>query len=302
MVYAPLALFVYNRPNHTRRTVEALLKNSQIAQSDLFIFSDAGKTSAADESVRAVREYIRTITGFKSVRIVERERNWGLANSIIDGVTSVVNEHGCIIVLEDDLVTSSSFLQYMNDALQHYEHDAKAFSIGAYNFPETMMPIPNDYAWDTYASFRCCSWGWATWSDRWKRVDWNMVDFEAFVRDRDAQESFNRGGPDMTRLLKMQHDRRIDSWAIRFCYAHYANQMHCIYPVKTLVMNIGLDHSGVHCGGDPRREHSSFNEQWAPRAFCPADKTDARIARSFYNAFMPPKRSLVSRILRRLTT
>ena len=299
---APIVLFVYNRPTHTIRTVEALLKNALAKKSNLFIYSDAPKQSKNEDAVRDVRAYIKTIAGFRSISIVERDRNWGLANSIIDGVTAVVNKHGRIIVLEDDLVVSTLFLDYMNEALRHYESDPKAFSIGAYSFPEKTMPIPSDYSWDTYASFRCCSWGWATWIDRWKRVDWGMDYYTTFLRDPGAQKSFNRGGPDMTQMLKLQHDRQIDSWAIRFCYAQHANNMHCIYPVKTLVMNIGLDHSGMHCGVDPRREHTSFDEQWSPRAFCPADKVDARIARSFHDAFAPPKRSLVTRILHRLST
>ena len=298
---APIVLFVYNRPIHTRRTVEALLRNHSVAQSDLFIFSDAPKMATAAEAVREVRAYIRAITGFKSVTIVERDRNWGLANSIIDGVTWVMNRYGRIIVLEDDLVTSRYFLEYMNAALRHYDSDEKVFSIGGYNFPEKTMPIPSDYQWDTYASVRCCSWGWATWADRWERVDWTMDYYEVFMRDRGAQESFNRGGPDMTQLLKMQYEGRIDSWAIRFCYAHHANKMHCMYPAKTLVVNIGLDRSGMHCGADPRREHASFDEDWMPRSFSPGGYIDERLVRCFYNAFVPPKRSLVSRILRRLT-
>mgnify|MGYP003394524365 CR=1 FL=1 len=299
---APIVLFVYNRFIHARQTVEALQKNALAKESDLIVYSDAPKESSAVGAVCAVRNYVKTIAGFRSISIVERDRNWGLANSVIDGVTTVVNQYGRIIVLEDDLVTSPNFLEYMNAALFHYERDPKAFSIGAYNFPDKTMPIPSDYSWDTYASFRCCSWGWATWSDRWNRVDWSMNYYETFMRDQVARESFNRGGPDMTQTLKMQHEGRIDSWAIRFCYAHYANTMYCIYPAKTLVMNIGLDHSGMHCGIDPRREHSSFDEQWTPRAFCPADEVDARIARSFHDAFAPPKRSLVTRILHRLST
>ncbi len=100
----------------------------------------------------------------------------------------------------------------------------------------------------------------------------------------------------------MQYEGRIDSWAIRFGYAHYANHMHCIYPVKTLVMNIGLDHSGTHCGVDPRREHTAFDEGWSPAVFCKADLIDERIAQSFYNAFAPPKRSLITRVLQRLSS
>jgi hypothetical protein len=301
MMFVPIVLFVYNRPGHTRRTVEALLKNDLAAESDLFIFSDAPRKPEADNAVREVREYISAITGFKSVRTVERDRNWGLANSIIDGVTLIVNQYGRVIVLEDDLVTSPRFLEYMNAALDHYLNDPKAFSIGAYNFPVSTMPMPSDYLWDTYASFRCCSWGWATWIDRWKRVDWGMDYYETFMRDGVAQKLFNRGGPDMTQMLKMQHERRIDSWAIRFCYAHHANNMHCIYPIKTMVMNIGMDSTGTHCSSDPRREHEKFDEQWNPRLFCPAGHVDAQIARRFHDAFVPPKPSLMTRILQRLS-
>ena len=300
MKTAPIVLFVYSRPLHTRRTVEALQKNKLAGESDLFVFSDGAKNREVELSVREVREYIRTITGFKSVRIAERDRNWGLANSIIDGVTTVMNQYGRVIVLEDDLVTSPHFLGYMNEALHHYEHDTRAFSIGAYNFPAQTMPIREDYSWDTYASFRCCSWGWGTWVDRWTRIDWGIADYPMFIRDRAAQKSFNRGGPDMTRMLTMQQERKIDSWAIRFCYAHHVNRMYCIYPVKTLVMNVGLDHSGTHCGVDPRREHVSLDEGWKPHSFCPADAIDERITRSFYDAFSPPKRSLIARVLQRL--
>ncbi len=297
---APITLFVYSRPIHTRRTLEALQKNNLAEESDVFIFSDAAKNPETADLVREVREYIKTIDGFRSVRIIERDKNWGLANSIIDGVSTVMNQYGRVIVLEDDLVTSPHFLEYMNAALHHYESDQKAFSIGAYNFPQATMPIPASYSWDTYASFRCCSWGWGTWADRWERIDWGMTDYPMFMQDRAAQKLFNRGGPDMTRMLTMQQERKIDSWAIRFCYAHHANQMHCIYPVKTLVMNIGLDDSGTHCGVDPRREHASFDEGWNPSSFCSADVIDERIARSFYNAFAPPKRSLITRVLQRL--
>jgi GT2 family glycosyltransferase len=114
---APIALFVYNRPWHTRQTVEALKKNELASESELFIYSDAPKNGKAKEKVKEVREYIKTIDGFKKVTIIERENNWGLADSIIDGVTKIVNEYGKIIVLEDDLVTSPYFLKFMNEAL-----------------------------------------------------------------------------------------------------------------------------------------------------------------------------------------
>ena len=286
---APIVLFVYNRPEHTRATLEALARNTLARQSDLVIFSDAPKNEAAADAVREVRKLIGGVTGFSSVRVVERQTNMGLAKSVIAGVTEVINANGRVIVLEDDLVTSRHFLQYMNDALDHYENDPKAFSIGGYQFPSRTMPIPKRYRHDTYASYRCCSWGWGTWQTRWASIDWGMGYFEAFASDPQEQARFNRGGPDMAQMLMHQRQGRIDSWAIRFCHAHFANDMRCIYPVQTLVRNIGLDNSGVHCGVDPRREHRELVQDFLPRDFCPADPVDPEIASAFYQAFCPER-------------
>jgi len=290
-VYTPVALFAYKRPEHTKATLSALGQNTLASATDLVIYCDGPKKEEDRLAVEAVRRLARQVSGFASVRIIERERNVGLANSITTGVTDILRTHASIIVVEDDLVTSPHFLEYMNAALIHYKNDPKAFSIGGYNFPTKTMPIPSDYPWDTYASFRCCSWGWATWADRWKQVNWDMDYYSALMRDPAAQEAFNRGGPDMTELLRLQHEGRIDSWAIRFCYAHHASNTHCIYPVKTLIKNIGLDNTGSHCRVDPRRDHKRLDETWMPRSFCPADYIDPRIATRFHQAFSPPEPS-----------
>lgn len=284
---APVVLFVYNRPDHTRATLEALARNTLAAKSDLVIFSDAPKNEATVPAVRAVRECIAGVDGFASVRVVEREKNLGLARSVISGVTEIINAQGRVIVMEDDLVTTRQFLKYANDALDHYENDRKAFSIGGYQFPEQTMAIPRHYRYDTYASYRCCSWGWATWRNRWNSIDWDMSYFDAFMADPDQQARFNRGGPDMAQMLKHQKEGRIDSWAIRFCHAHFAADMRCIYPIKSLVSNIGLDSSGVHCGEDPSRLHGALDEDFVPSRFCPADPIDPVLAASFYQTFAP---------------
>ena len=121
MTLAPILLFVYNRPEHVQRSIESLLRNELAAQSELFIYADAAKDEAAESAVAEVRQYIKGIKGFKSVHITERERNWGLANNVIDGVTTLVNQYGRVIVLEDDLIVAPYFLQFMNDALETYK-------------------------------------------------------------------------------------------------------------------------------------------------------------------------------------
>ena len=123
MHVAPILLFVYNRPEHTRRCIESLLKNSLASESPLFIYADGAKDSAQQEAVNEVRNYIRTIQGFQQITLMERNENWGLARNIIDGVTTQVNQYGKVIVLEDDLVVAPYFLQFMNDALETYKDE-----------------------------------------------------------------------------------------------------------------------------------------------------------------------------------
>ena len=138
-VPAPIVLFVYNRPWHTQQTVEALQKNKLASESELFIYSDDAKNDDARVSVDEVRKYIDNITGFKKITVIKRDKNWGLASSIIDGVTKIVNKYGRIIVLEDDLVTSPYFLKFMNDSLEVYEKRNDVFSVTGFNYPKSIF-------------------------------------------------------------------------------------------------------------------------------------------------------------------
>ena len=250
MKLAPIVLFVYNRPSHTKRTVEALQKNELARESKLFVYCDNAKNEDSLESVDDVRSYVDTIDGFKKVTVIKRERNWGLAASIIDGVTKTVGEYGRVIVLEDDLVASPYFLKFMNDGLNIFEKREDIFSITGFNFPEKQLKIPSNYKDEIYLSYRCMSWGWATWKDKWYKVDWDVKDFDMFSHDTDKIKLFNRGGEDLFPMLQNQLNGEIDSWAIRFCFGHSVNNAYCVYPVKSLINNEGFDGSGVHCGVD----------------------------------------------------
>lgn len=245
---APIILFVYNRPLHTQYTVEALKKNYLANESDLFIYSDAPKKEKSIENVAEVRKYIRTIEGFKRVTIIERDKNWGLANSIIDGVTKTVEKYGRIIVLEDDLVTSPYFLLFMNRGLEFYQNNYKIMSISGYALPPTYMKFPKNFTDDVYLNYRNSSWGWATWANRWNLVDWDIEDFHQFMSNPEQQKLFNRGGEDLTNMLKSQMEGKIDSWSIRFSYAHFNQRMYSICPRYSYVNNIGNDGTGTHCG------------------------------------------------------
>ncbi len=247
MKYTPIVLFVYNRPWHTRQTVEALLRNTLAAQSDLYIFADGPKEGQAADAVQEVRDYIKTIIGFQSVTVVERSQNMGLANSIIDGVTKVCDEHGRVVVLEDDLITSPYFLQYMNDALDLYENEEQVISVHGYMYPvEGILP-------ETFFIRGADCWGWGTWKRGWKHFEPDGQLLLRQLRERKLTHAFDFDGAyPYTRMLKHQIAGKNNSWAVRWYASAFLNNMLTLYPSRSLVLNIGFDNSGAHC--------STFNE------------------------------------------
>lgn len=241
--FAPVVLFVYNRLEHTKRTIESLRNTAGALESELFIFSDGTNNNNDIVKVESVRKYLKTISGFKSVNVFEREKNLGLANSVIKGVTEIFNKYEKAIILEDDLIFSKNFLLFMNSALTEFYSVKNIFSISGYNFP---IDIPKDYKHRIFLSPRASSWGWATWKDRWVKADWGVSDFNSFINNEKKVNDFNKGGNDLTKMLKNQVQGKIDSWAIRWSYAHFKNDAFCVYPVKSKVQNIGTDSSGLH--------------------------------------------------------
>lgn len=288
----PLILFAYNRPYHLKQTLFALQNNIFAKNTQLIIYIDGPKSNTDKKNVDTVAELCNKYSGFTSLEIKIKNHNIGLAQSIIHGVSEQLQKYDKVIVLEDDIVTTPHFLSYMNDALHYYEQNPHVFSIGGYSYPKSIFSLPSTYIYDTYASYRCCSWGWGTWADRWNKVDWSMSYFQDFMQDTAAQKRFNRSGPDMTAMLRMQHEGKIDSWAIRFCYAHFSNNMYCIYPAKSLANNIGLDNSGTHCGSDDTRANPHLDPEWQPKHFCPGSEVHPEIAERFFKVFAPRERNM----------
>lgn len=254
---APVILFVYNRPKHTNITINSLLKNKECAETDLFIFSDAAKNESSIEKVNQVRSLIHEIKGFKNIFIVEQRKNLGLANSIISGVTEIINRYNKAIVLEDDLKLGSDFLRFMNEALNNYEHNHSVFSISGYSYPLNHL---KDYPYSVYASYRSSSWGWCTWKDRWDSIDWDLHIKDGFQKNKTLQKSFRVGGDDLSIMLLKQMKGMIDSWAIRFAYnAFRQNKIHLL-AVKSKIQNIGQDNSGIHSRRTKRFDVELFEE------------------------------------------
>ena len=246
MNYAPVAMFVYNRADHFKETYEALAKCEEAKHTDLVVFSDGVKNEKSAEAVDLVRIFANEIenkSDFKSVKIVASSENKGLAKSIIEGVTSVINEYGKIIVLEDDCVCSPYFLNYMNKCLDIYKNNKK---IGAVSGYAPAIDFPEKYEDDIFTAFRSCSWSWGTWKDRWENVDWELKDFSEFCKSPQLIKKLNSNGNDRFMRLYRQTKGNGSSWSVRFGAHLVKNDWLTIYPKYSYIKNIGCDESGVH--------------------------------------------------------
>nr|WP_294791488.1 glycosyltransferase [uncultured Mucilaginibacter sp.] len=238
---APIALFVYNRPDHTRRTLSYLQKNVLANESRLYVFSDGAKTSADEQKVQEVRDLAAQITGFKSVKLITRPQNMGLANSIIEGVTQLVKEFGKVIVFEDDLLSSPYTLEYFNEALARYKGEEKAMHIGAYMFPLSDETLP-----ETFFHPIATSWGWATWDRAWSNfepdVDKLIAQFDSRKRYRFSVEGTGNFWKQMMEFKAGKNN----SWAIRWYASIFLKGGLALHPSHSLIHNIGHDGTGVH--------------------------------------------------------
>ncbi|MGX9418448.1 glycosyltransferase [Vibrio sp. WJH972] len=294
MKLAPICLFVYNRLHETKETINALSHNAGALESELFIFSDAAKNEKAKEAVNSVRQYIRNIKGFKNVTVIERTENFGLAKSIICGVSNIVEQYDKVIVLEDDLITSKNFLAYMNQALSFYQASPKVWSISGFSFP---IKYQDSYQFDNAFGLRASSWGWATWKDRWDLVDWDVSDYQQFSKDRKARKAFNRGGSDMCKMLHDQRIGKINSWAIRFCYAQFKQQAYDVLPVESKILNIGFSVDASHTAGMEARFSSNLDQSGKTNfVFDPSIAVDENVLKQFRKPL-----SLYTRVMTKIT-
>ena len=290
---APILLFAYNRPRHLQHTVEALAHNPLAQESELFVFSDGARTEDDREDVELVRSYIHTIEGFKTVHRIERDRNYGLAANIIDGVTDIVNRYGRVIVLEDDLVTAPGFLQFMNDALDTYADEPRVGHIQAYDFTQNPR-LP-----ETFLIKFTGSWGWATWQRAWQHFnpDGQYLLNELHRRHLTRRFDFN-GKYGFTRMLRRQVEVKNNSWAIRWNASLFLQDILSLNVGRSLVQNEGFDGSGTHCGADHLYEARLYKERLRVEKISPV--TENLEARKIFERYYARTNSLWAKGMRRL--
>ena len=256
---APVILFVYNRPFHTSQSLQALALNDLAQDTKLIIYADGINKEADSKNVQEVRKIIRQKMPFKSVEIIESDNNKGLMNSIIDGVTETINQYEKVIVLEDDLLTSKGFLNYMNDALNFYEKEQKVMHISGYMFPVRNLfdslfnnfvgkIIDYDFAKNIsetvfYQSTSC--WSWATWKDRWNFYNPNAEDLYKKLNESGKMYRFDLDGSNQFKSqLEMNISKKRLTWSIKWEASVHLEGGLCLHPTQTMVKNIGHEGSG----------------------------------------------------------
>jgi len=242
---APICLFTYNRLDVTKQTVKALKNNFLAVDSELYIFSDGGKNKKDKNKVNDVRAFLKTISGFKKITILKSSMNKGLADSIISGVTQIIEQHGKVIVLEDDLITSPNFLDFMNQALDFYEKSVRIQSVNGFSLE---IKINNSNG-DVYFHQRTFPWGWATWRNRWNNKNFDKL----LIRNKIKEDKYilprfrNACGDDIVNMLNSSLEGKNNSWYVRWVFNHFSNNTSAVFPVSSKVKNIGFNSDGTHC-------------------------------------------------------
>lgn len=311
---APIVVFAYNRPDHLKKTINALRLNPEAKASELFVFSDGPRIKKASEQygqsdeeyarelaqvdqknreteqrVNEVRAYLDALSSkewFAKVNVTKAPKNKGLANSVITGVEQVIRQFGKVIVVEDDAVCSPQFLEFMNKALDYYEHFCdKVWFIGGYCM---QLQIPSDYKYDFFLSGRGSSFAWATWLDRWEKIDWSVNSYPQFCKNLRLRRQFNHFGQDRSHMLDDQMQGKIDSWAIRFSYEMFRHNMYAILPTKSLIQTIGRDGSGTHATTVSHDYDVSIDHERLSTDFCDVELDD-RILKQQISRYRMPK-------------
>lgn len=291
--YAPILLFVYNRPEHVKSLIRCLQANEEAAHSSLFIYADAAKGEEDKASVEEVRSFAHSIEGFASVKIVERKENWGLARNVIDGVTTIVKQYGRVIVLEDDLVVAPYFLRFMNDALETYKDEPKVGHIQACDFTQDPT-LP-----DTFLIKWTGSWGWATWDRAWKFFNPNGEDLLRQLEKKNLTTTFDFNGKyGFTRMLRRQIEGKNNSWAIRWNASLFLADILSLNVGKALVQNNGFDGTGTNCGGGGLYSSNLWMKPLEVKKIYPIQEN--KEARKVYERYYARTNSFCAKALRRI--
>lgn len=294
-----IVIFAFNRPRLLQKTLSALSDSELAKSASVTFFCDGPRYEKDEPDTRAVRELAKNAQGFASVDVVERPKNMGCAASVIDGLTEMFRLHERLIVIEDDIVTSPYTLRFLSEGLARYADNENVFNIAAWTPPSIAQNLPADYPYDVYAIPRFNCWGWASWRDRFQDIDWSVKDYQTFKNSPQLRKAFNAGGDDLSPMLDMQMEGKINSWAIRADYARFKKNMIGINPVRSYALNIGMG-SGTHTTETTTCWDSDISKAVGHPRFMDNVSVDHRIHKIYHACYSGQRHSLPARALKKI--
>ncbi len=280
MITAPILVSVYTRLTHLQKTIHALQQNELAKKSELYIVSDGPAKAEHVEAVAAVRSYVRTITGFKSVNFIFRSENQGMFKSIISAHNELLERYGKLIFLEDDIEVAPDFLSYLNRALEFYRYDPRIFSVHGFSHPAN---YPSEYTSDLFLFPRYSPWGVGLWKDRWEKVDFDESQLDHFFLDKKAVKKFLYVQPRLLAIL----ENKIQAADALISYHMFKNNLQGVYPIHTRVLNRGFDNSGQHCRDNPIYAEQTFSSDTSA-IVCSDLQVNPKILKELRNFFGYP--------------
>lgn len=289
---APIVLFTFRRLDLLTKTIMSIKNCKLVEESILHVFSDGARNEKEKQEVELIRNYLHSISGFKKIIVVERPNNFGVDYNLIEGLKEACQLYEKFIVIEDDLIFSANFLEFMNNALDYYQPFDSLITVNGFNY---VKKIPKSYKYDNYITQRSWSWGWATWSDRLKDVDWDVTDFNDFLKDKQLQKEFNKGGSDLTKMLIETMTGKIRTWDVRLFYYQFRKKLYSVYPIKSKSTNLGFNENASHTFGYNRYKTSLDDSNSNSFKFCAANDINKDLNREFVKV-----NNLYNRILTRI--
>lgn len=258
-VMVPVLIVTYDRLEHLIKTITSLRNNIYADQTDLFIASDFQRSGSEANKVAAVRSYLKSIDGFKSVMVFERDKNFGAVENCLSALRVIFNKYDRVIILEDDIVTAPGFLKFINQAFEKYGANERVFSITGYCPP---IEIPSSYQYDAFFLGRMSAWGCGMTKDRHTSIlEISRKEYDEFVANKKLSRAFVQGGgEDMLVMLKNVAYGSLEAWDVRFMYTQFMKGQYTVYPTQSLVVNIGFDGTGIHCGKTERFDVALSNK------------------------------------------
>jgi hypothetical protein len=234
----PILIFAYNRPEVLKITISSLFNNYGFDQHPIYIFCDGPKVNTTNENLIKIKEVQNIINDFEWPNppiIIKQEFNLGLANSIVKGVTKVLEQFESVIVIEDDIKTSPYFLNFINKSLEFYKDNSDVISITGFNYPLDNNTITEE----TFFLRGTECWSWATWRRGWDLFELDAQKLYNELLEKKLFYHFDfKGKYKFSKMLKktITHNH---SWAVKWYASAYLKNKYTLYPKYSLVENIG---------------------------------------------------------------